>query len=291
MLAQAVEACAFGAARFIGPDDDVIAQRVRGEESVDATGVEMVALDDAIDPLERIAMELGRFGRAIGILRLEHLVLAIPHTAQFPRMKEWSPVDVIDEVAQGHFECPCASEGRRRRSVVVPIVFRRGGAGLLECEGFFFWPADEIFAQRFLFREVVADEAVALVGGEQRGGDGYRARGVEHMHDRAGVMLGDLDGRVCSGGGRATNEQRDFESAAFHFLGDMHHLVERWSDQAREADDIRADLDGLVQNFVAVDHHAKVGDLEAVAREHDADDVFADVVHIAFYCGDEETAG
>ncbi len=111
------------------------------------------------------------------------------------------------------------------------------------------------------------------------------------MHDRAGVMLGDLDGRVRGGGGGATNEQRGLEPAPLHLFGDMHHLVERWSDQPREADDIRADLDGLVQNFVAGDHHAEVGDLEAVARKHDADDVFADVVHIALHGGDEEPAG
>ena len=111
------------------------------------------------------------------------------------------------------------------------------------------------------------------------------------MHDRAGVMLGDFDGRVRGGSGGATDEQRNLESAAFHFFGDMHHLVERWSDQPREADDIRADLDGLVQNFVAVDHHAEVSDLKAVAGKHDADDIFADVVHIAFHGGNEESAG
>ena len=104
-------------------------------------------------------------------------------------------------------------------------------------------------------------------------------------------MLGNLDRRVRGGGSRTTNEQRGLESASLHFFGNMHHLVERWSDQPREADDIRADLDGLVQNFVAGDHHAEVGDLEAVARKHDANDVFADVMHIALHGGDEESAG
>ena len=104
-------------------------------------------------------------------------------------------------------------------------------------------------------------------------------------------MLGNLDCRVRGRCGGTANEQRNFESAPLHFFGDVHHLVERWSDQPREPDHIRTDLDGLVQNFVAGDHHAEVGDFEAVASKHDADDVFADVVHIALHGGDEETAG
>ena len=228
-----METCAFGAACFIGPDDDVIASRVGGKKSVDAARGEFVFCDDAIDPVERILMKLCRFRRTLGIFCFEHLVFAIPHAAQLPRMEEWRPVDVIDEVSQRHFKRPRADEFRHGWSVVVPIVFWRRGAGLLEREGFLFWPADEIFAQRFLFREVVADEPIALVGREQRSGDGHRARGVEHMHDRAGVMLGNFDRRVRGGGGGATNEQRGLESAPLHFFGNMHHLVERWSDQPR----------------------------------------------------------
>ena len=50
-------------------------------------------------------MKFCRFRRAFGIFCFEHLVLAIPHAAQLPRMKEWRPVDVIDEVAEADDKC------------------------------------------------------------------------------------------------------------------------------------------------------------------------------------------
>jgi hypothetical protein len=111
------------------------------------------------------------------------------------------------------------------------------------------------------------------------------------MDHRTGVMLGDLDGGVRGGGGGATDEQRHLESAALHFLGDVDHLVERRRDQTGQADDVRADLDRLVEDLVAGNHDAHVGDFEAVAGEHHADDVLADVVDVALDGGDEETAG
>ena len=40
--------------------------------------------------------------------------------------------------------------------------------------------------------------------------------------------------------------------------------------------------------FSAGDHHAHVDDLVVVAREHDADDVLADVVDVAFDGGEDD---
>ena len=37
-------------------------------------------------------------------------------------------------------------------------------------------------------------------------------------------------------------------------------------------------------------HHAEIDDLEVVALEHDADDVLADVVHVALHGGDDDAA-
>ena len=111
------------------------------------------------------------------------------------------------------------------------------------------------------------------------------------MDDRAAVMLRDLDRRVRGGSGRAADQQRHLETTALHFLGDVYHLVERGGDQTGQADHVRADFDGLVEDLVAGDHDAHVGDFEAVAGEHDADDVLADVVDVALDGGDEEPAG
>ena len=63
----------------------------------------------------------------------------------------------------------------------------------------------------------------------------------------------------------------------------MHHLVERGSDEAGEAEDIGFfTLDGF-EYPVARHHDPDVDNLVVVAGEHDRYDVFADVVHVAFH--------
>jgi hypothetical protein len=59
-------------------------------------------------------------------------------------------------------------------------------------------------------------------------------------------------------------------------------------DQAGQADGLRAVFPGRVQDLVGRDHDAQVDDLVAVAAEHHADDVLADVVHVALDRGDDD---
>ena len=47
----------------------------------------------------------------------------------------------------------------------------------------------------------------------------------------------------------------------------------------------------VCEDFFARHHHAEVNDLVIVAGEHDADDVFADVMHVAFDGGQEDFPG
>jgi hypothetical protein len=61
----------------------------------------------------------------------------------------------------------------------------------------------------------------------------------------------------------------------------MGHFFERRGDQAGQADDVHLVLDRGFQDVVAGNHDAEVDDVVAVAAEHDADDVLADVVHVA----------
>ncbi len=70
----------------------------------------------------------------------------------------------------------------------------------------------------------------------------------------------------------------------------MHHFVEAGRDQARQADHVDLFLDGSFQNSFAGDHHAQVDDFVVVAAEHHADDVLADVVHVAFDGGQQHLA-
>jgi len=51
--------------------------------------------------------------------------------------------------------------------------------------------------------------------------------------------------------------------------------------QPRQADDVHALRLGRLEDLRARDHHAEVDDVEVVALQHDADNVLADVVHVA----------
>ena len=100
--------------------------------------------------------------------------------------------------------------------------------------------------------------------------------------DRRAVVGGrDADRGVLLGGGGAADQQRDRELSPRHLLGDHDHLVQRRRDESRQADDVGAQLDCGVEDLVHRHHHAEIVDLVVVAREHDADDVLADIVHVA----------
>ena len=75
-----------------------------------------------------------------------------------------------------------------------------------------------------------------------------------------------------------------------HLRRHKHHLVERRRDQAAEADDVGLVVDGGLQDLVGRHHHAEVDHLVVVAAEHDADDVLADVVDVAFDGGHDQLA-
>jgi hypothetical protein len=95
---------------------------------------------------------------------------------------------------------------------------------------------------------------------------------------------------VRARGGRAADQQRDVQPQPLHFLGEMHHLVERGRDQAGQADQVGVVLARRVEDLLRRHHHAEVDDLEVVALEHHADDVLADVVHVALDRGHDDLA-
>ena len=145
-------------------------------------------------------------------------------------------------------------------------------------------------AQLLLKGEVVALEPIPPAVVQQVGDDTDHARGVEHVHRRAVVRRRDAHGGVLLRGRRAADQQRDAKVAPGHLLGDDHHLVERRGDQPGQPDDVGAQLDRGVEDLLRRHHDAEVVDLVVVAREHDADDVLADVVHVTLHRGEDELA-
>ncbi len=70
----------------------------------------------------------------------------------------------------------------------------------------------------------------------------------------------------------------------------MGHFIQRRRDQSAQADYVRLSFAGGLQNFFAGRHHAQVNDFVVVAAEHDADNVLADVMHVAFDGGHEDAS-
>ena len=98
----------------------------------------------------------------------------------------------------------------------------------------------------------------------------------------------DLHCGVFATGRRPADEQRQIKSPSVHLLRNVAHFVERRRDQPAETNHVHVFLAGGLQNLVARHHHAKVDDLVVVAAQHHADDVFADVVHVALDGGHED---
>ena len=81
------------------------------------------------------------------------------------------------------------------------------------------------------------------------------------------------------------------EALALHLGGNKAHLVERRRDEAGQADDVDLLALGGLEDFRCRHHDAEVDHLVVVALEHDADDVLADVVHIALHRRHQDLAG
>ena len=110
----------------------------------------------------------------------------------------------------------------------------------------------------------------------------HGAGGVEDVDHRLRIAGRNLHRRVGLAGGRATDQQRQFEAFPFHLFGDVRHFVEGRRDEAAQADDVHLLLARSLENFLTRDHHAEIDDLVIVTAQHHADDVFANVVHVAF---------
>ena len=70
-------------------------------------------------------------------------------------------------------------------------------------------------------------------------------------------------------------------------LAELFHFLQRRSNQSADAHEDGLVLQGRFENRLARHHDTEVNHLEAVASQHDADDVLADVVDVAVGCGED----
>ena len=102
------------------------------------------------------------------------------------------------------------------------------------------------------------------------------------------VRRSDFDCGVTLARRRAADEQRDIQTAPGHLGGDMSHLVEGRGDETAQTDDVCLLCDRRIDDFVRRHHDAEIDHIVIVAAQHHADDIFADVMHVAFNRGENQ---
>ena len=248
------------------------------------------------DPLlgHHLVKHLARIFVEFRRLLADHLVFENrgETSAQFPRMEKGRPVDVIDQLLERKIiENFHPSEARCVDLFLRPIRSKPPLPRLVDFDQF----GVPLLGRKF-------DPQALVVGGqvgrefrsrlrvEQLRNDPDHPRGIGHMNHFFVVIRGDLYRAVRAARRRASNEEREVESFALHLGRDVHHFVERGGDQTGQADHVHPVGAGLGEDLFAGDHDPEVDHLVAVAGQDDANDVFADVVDIAFDRGHEDFA-
>ena len=145
-----------------------------------------------------------------------------------------------------------------------------------------------------VFEKVAKIGGLLLLGAGKGLGNGHRARGIGNPDYRAGVVRCNFDRRVHAGCGRSTNQQGDLTAPTpfivFHFACNNGHLFKRGCNKARETNDVGIVLLGSRNNVRGGHHHPQVNNLEVIALQDNRDDVFTNVVYVAFDRGENHFA-
>eukprot|EP00053_Salpingoeca_punica_P018065 m.175524 g.175524 ORF g.175524 m.175524 type:complete len:1311 (+) comp17350_c0_seq2:4566-8498(+) len=293
LLAETKEAGLRRRARLVRVEEDVVlVDRVGGEDAEHGTRLQQLLVHNALQHGLGVVVQLLGLGADGGVVEDLRVVAVRVSTAQLPRLEKRLPVDVGQNAAElDAVEHLDTEEVGLVRRVAAEVNLQLLLAGHSQRH------IDAVFHR---LKVLLANLLVLLldVGGKvvagtlvEQGGHGHDRLGrVQNVHDRVAVALRDLHGGVDLGRGGAADEQRDLHAGALHFLGDIDHLVERGSDEARETDDVGLVLDGGLEDLRAGCHDTEVDDLVVVAAEHNSDNVLANVVHVALDRGNDNNA-
>ncbi len=289
LLTQREEGCEFFLAAFIGKETNIIAHRIGRPETDYATRRKPLLIDDLHEHSLRIRPKLTRCLTLLFIFKNSRVT-----ALHLPCLEEWRPVDIARNLCEiVVLECFCAKECRLWRCVGVPVqlvgIFTRTSQWqtLLFCliagvsrRNLGIFLTDAINISALVFRR------------QQIGNNTHRTAGIDHV-DRLSLLITRMDfhGSMHAAGRSATDQQRHVEAFTLHFSSHMHHLIERWCDEAGEADNIDIFSASRIENFLRRHHHAKIDDLVIVTGENHADNVLADVVNVALHSGHQYLTG
>ena len=209
---------------------------------------------------------------------------------QFPGAEEGGPVDIVAQFGERPVLEDMEAGHCGRGRLVGEIRGEGAAARLREREQHALRPARAGLAHLDVFFRGAGDEILALRVRQQPAGDPDRAAGVEHMDHRPVIGGVDPQRGVDLAGGRPADQQRHGHFRARHFFGHGDHLVQRGGDEAGQSDHVRLVLVRRLQDLRPRHHDAQVDHVVAIALQHHADDVLADIVHVALHRGHNDLA-
>ena len=280
LLAQGMNGTQHARAPVIRIELDVIAHRIGRPEPDDRARLEPAFAHDPLQHGLRI-VEQARRRLAHNVIIQDLRILA----RKVPGAEERRPVYAAHQLAEiVVVKHAGAGEGRLRRLIAVPGDRRLVGTRLCNRECFGLRPAGRMFLPHL--RIVVGDLlGIGLLRRlrQKVGSNAHSAAGIGDINHRVLIIRRDFHRRMHLGGCRPADQQRNVEFLPLHLGGHVAHLIQRRGDQARQADDVHLMLPGFLEDCLRRHHHAEIDHLVIVTLQHHADDVLADVMHIALH--------
>ena len=283
-----MQRCNRCAPSFIAVDLDVVTDGICRPEAYDGTCLDPTLGDETRQHLLRIGEEAASLC-AHDIVVQDAWIASV----ELPGLEKRRPINVADQLRQVVGEegldaeelrlsdpgfLPVDGEGvgargLQRDAALAGLAFEVGVAGL------------GVLGPNRLY------VGLPVGFGEQARDDADRPAGVRYIDGLSPVVIGaDLDGSMHAAGGCPTNQERYLEAGALHLGRHIAHLVERRRNEPRQAYDVGILLAGHVEDLLSRNHDAEVDHLVVIALQNHADDVLADIVHVALYGGHDDLA-
>ena len=263
-------------------DENIIPFAGGSEKAMYGAGCKEVIVDDAFKKLFGIMKHFPGTITQFTLL-LEHFGVG---SVDIPCPEIGHPIDIGDQLFKGGLMIASAKKLRCGRGVVFPVKFESVfSSGFEWKEDTLFLRGGMCFAQCFIFASDGAAIADILCKKRLHYGDG--ARSIGNVYAESAITRFNFDGSMFFAGCGSTNE-----SGIFMFARSISRatvtISSGGSDESRKPDDLGSPFTGFFENGFPGNHNANVFDFEVVAGKYNADNIFSDVMHIAFYGGKQD---